>query len=89
MSEKIKTPQIIKTVIIEAIDHLPPKYLDDVWQFIQFLEFKATITAADTSEDEALWETVLANRVYKQQHLDEEIERYESGDDFLKATTDW
>ncbi len=89
MSEQTKTPQSTKTVIVEAIDHLSPKYLDDVWQFIQFLELKATMTPDDTSEDEALWDTVLANQVYKQQYTDEEIERYESGDDFLKATTDW
>lgn len=84
-----KSKKVTTETIVEALDHLPPEYLDDVIQFIQFLEYKSHVAALDDhSEDEALWEAVQANQAYKEQHSDEELERYKSGADFLKAVAD-
>jgi hypothetical protein len=86
-----KTHVLVKVTpetIVEALDHLPPEYLPDVLQFIQFLEYKLQASPADHAEDEALWDAVQANQTYKEQHPDEELERYKSGADFLKAVAD-
>jgi hypothetical protein len=86
-----KTHVLVKVtteIIVEALDHLPPEYLPDVLQFIQFLEYKSQAFPADHVEDEALWDAVQANQTYKEHHPDEELERYKSGSDFLKAMAD-
>ena len=89
LQEKTQRAITITTeAIIEELDHLPSEYLPDVLQFIQFLEYKAQAPLDDHSEDESLWDAVQANQVYKEQHPDEELERYKSGADFLKAMAD-
>ncbi len=74
--------------IVKALDHLSPECLSDVLQFIQFLEFKTQAALDEHSEDEALWDAVQANQAYKAQHPDEELERYKSGSEFLKAVAE-
>jgi hypothetical protein len=71
--------------ILEALQRVPPERLPDILQFIEFIEYQTTLAADDSSEDEALWAAVEANQAYKQQHPDEEPERYKSGADFLKV----
>jgi len=73
--------------IIGALNRLPPKYLPDVLQFIQFLEYRL-IDDSDSSEDEALWDAVQTNKTYKAQHPKEKLERHKSGTEFLKAVED-
>lgn len=76
-------------VIVDSLHYLPPEYLVDVLQFIQFLEYKLTAIYDDLrEEDEALWDAVQANRTYKERHPDEELERYKSGAEFLEAVAD-
>jgi hypothetical protein len=79
-----------------ALRRVPPERLADVLLFVQFLEYQASqgerevqgaTSEADTSEDEALWAAVEANRAYKAQHPDEMV-LHESGVDFLEATKD-
>ncbi len=81
-------PTITTDSIIEALQHLSPKYLPEVLQFIQFLEYKSISTPDNASEDEALWDAVQANQAYKTQHPDEVSDRYKSGTEFLKAMED-
>ncbi len=73
--------------IVESLRQLPPKNLDDVLQFVHFIEYQLA-TADDHAEDESLWYAVEANKAYKSQHLHEPMERYESGEAFLKALAD-
>ncbi|MBI1879565.1 MAG: hypothetical protein HYR94_15325 [Chloroflexi bacterium] len=84
----ITTTQITIDDILDALQRVPPKRLFDILQFIEFIEYQTTLTADDSSEDEALWAAVEANQVYKQQHPDEEPERFRSGTDFLEAVAD-
>jgi len=73
--------------IVESLRQLPPKSLDDVLQFVHFLEYQLA-AADDDAEDESLWYAVEANNAYKSQHLHEPMERYESGEAFMKALVD-
>jgi hypothetical protein len=57
-------------------------------QFIEFIEYQMTSAEDETPEDEALWTAVEVNQAYKNEHPDEEPERYASGDDFLRAFSD-
>jgi len=75
------SPEMMTERIIRGLKHLPAEYLPEVLRFVEFLEYRH----GDTSEDEALWDAVQANQAYKTKHPDEEPERYESGEDFLKA----
>ena len=75
-------------MIMAALRRLPSVYFADVIQFIEFLDYKATVMPDDSSEDEILWAAVETNRAYKSHHLGEEIERYETGDAFLEAMAD-
>jgi hypothetical protein len=72
-----------------VLRRVSPERLADVLQFIEFIEYQTRKQAqeADTSEDEALWAAVEANRAFKAQHPGEMIV-HESGDDFLAATSD-
>ena len=78
-------PTITSDTIVEALQHLSPKYLPDVLQFIHFLEYKSLNTQDEAEEEEALWNAVQAHQAYKAQHPDEALERYQSGAEFLKA----
>lgn len=65
------SPAATIATITERLHELAPEQLEDVLQFVQFLEFKYCLTPADPSEDEALWDAVLAHQKYKEQHSDE------------------
>jgi hypothetical protein len=70
--------------IVQSLHRIPEERLPDILQFIEFIEYQ--IYAEDESlEDEALWTAVEVNQAYKNEHPDEEPERYTSGDDFLRA----
>jgi hypothetical protein len=69
--------------IIEALQHLSPKYRPDVLQFIHFLEYKSLNTPDEAGEDDALWDDVQADQTYKAQPPDVVLERYQSGTEFL------
>lgn len=58
-----------------VLRRVPPERLADVLQFVEFIEYQTRKQAqeADTSEDEALWAAVEANRAYKAQHPEEMI----------------
>jgi DNA-binding GntR family transcriptional regulator len=86
--DAVLTPQITIDDILAALRRVPPQRLADIFQYIEFIEYQAAQAAADASEDEALWAAVEANDAYKQQHLNEEPERYKTGADFLKAVAD-
>ena len=74
--------------VVAALNKLPPDYLAEVMQFIEFLEYKSSSRAGDIADDFALWTAVEANQAYKREHPDEELDMFKSGEDFLKAFTD-
>ena len=74
--------------VVAAPNRLPPDYLAEVMQFIEFLEFKSSVDPGDTSDDASLWVAVEANQAYKHEHPGEELDAYESGEDFLRAFAD-
>jgi len=86
--ESVDSPAATIAAITARLHELPPEQLDDVLQFVQFLEFKFGLTPDDPSEDEALWDAVLAHRKYKEQHPDEAPEVYSSTQELLKAIAD-
>ena len=69
--------------IVKRLRFLPPDRLEDVLQFVEFLDYKSA-----AEEDEALWEAVEANQKYKQEHPDEPLEQHTSGKEFLNAVKD-
>lgn len=87
MTKTQETPNNTFVKIVESLRQLPPDSLDDVLQFVHFLEYQIA-TADEDGEDESLWHAIEANEAYKSQHLHEPMERYESGADFLKALGD-
>ena len=68
-----------------ALRRMPPERLKDVLTFIEFTQYQAETEPSD--EDDALWAAVEANQTYKERHPDQ-IERYKSGTEFLKAVAD-
>lgn len=84
-----KIPRYIPIeTVAAALSKLPPDYLSEVMQFIEFLEYKSSARAGDIADDFALWTAVEANQAYKREHPDEELDMFESGADFLKAFAD-
>lgn len=73
--------------IVQSLQNLPPARVAEVQQFVKFLEYQLSSTD-DLADDLALWDAVEANRDYKCRNPDEEMERYESGTEFLKALAD-
>ena len=84
-------PNVTLEKVEAALRRIPPDRLADVLLFVEFLEYQASNggrrVEQDPSEDAALWAAVEANRVYKAQHPDE-MELYDSGTDFMAATSD-
>jgi len=80
--------EVTNKTIVEALARLPHEALPDLLQFIEFLEYKYYQIIEGASEDEALWEAVQASEAYRKQHPNEELERYSSGPEFLKAVAD-
>ena len=74
--------------IVAALRKLPPDYLPEVLHYIEFLDYKINMARSDAAEEASLWAAVEANQEYKRQHLDEDLEVYETGADFLKAVAD-
>ena len=74
--------------IVAALRKLPPDYLPEVLQYIEFLDYKINVARSDAAEEAALWAAVEANQEYKRQHPDDALEVYETGADFLKAVAD-
>ncbi|MCP4681618.1 MAG: hypothetical protein GY864_04730 [Desulfobacterales bacterium] len=68
-----------------ALRRIPHERLKDVLTFIEFTQYQAETEPSD--EDEALWAAVEANQAYKERHP-EQVERYKSGAEFLKAVAD-
>jgi hypothetical protein len=65
-----------------VIRQLPPNRRREVLRFIEFLEFR------DQDETESLWQAVEVHQAYRAAHPDQQLEVYESGEDFLRATED-
>ena len=63
--------------VVAALNKLPPDYLAEVMQFIEFLEFKSSVEPGNASEDASLWVAVEANQAYKQENPGEELDEYE------------
>ena len=85
--ESMTTPDELLSKILDTLCRLPPERLNDVLDFVQFLEYRI-ISQDDSSEDASLWDAVQANQKYKAEHPDEPIERYQSGKEFLEAVAD-
>ena len=85
--EPITVSDEMLSTILDALRRLPPERLNDVLDFVQFLEYK-TLSQGDSSEDASLWDAVQANQQYKAEHPDEPLERYQSGKEFLEALAD-
>lgn len=87
-----RTGEVPQYVPIEAIaaalSKLAPEYLSEVMQFVEFLEYKSSTRAGDIADDAALWTAVEANQAYKREHPGEELDMFESGEDFLKTFAD-
>ncbi len=80
-------PRPGEVAIVTALHRLPPEYLPDVLRFVEFLDYKASMTHEDDMEEQALWAAVEVNQEYKKQHPDEDLEIFETGSDFLEAAT--
>ena len=46
--------------VVAALNKLPPDYLAEVMQFIEFLEFKSSVEPGNASDDASLWVAVEA-----------------------------
>jgi hypothetical protein len=79
-----QTPTITVEMVTDAITHLNRNQLRDVWQFVQFLDYKATLED-DGAEDEALWVAVQAHEAYKAQHPEESPEIYHTKEELSRA----
>ena len=74
--------------IVAALRKLPPDYLPEVLRYIEFLAYEINAMRSEAAEETALWAAVEANREYKQQHPEEELEVHETGADFLDSAAD-
>jgi hypothetical protein len=83
--EETNSSEVAISAIVERLWQLPPEQLADVLQFVEFLAYKSCITPDDPSEDEALWQAVLAHERYKAEHPDEPIAIYKSREELLAA----
>lgn len=81
------TPLVTVEMVTAALAHLDREQLRDVWQFVQFLDYKASV-AEDVAEDEGLWAAVQAHETYKAQHPDEQPEIYRTKEELARALAD-
>jgi len=86
-----------KTIVEAQISQakMPGRRIADTWRFLKTAidewlrgQDQQAELLADLAEDEISWALVEANKQYKAEHPDEELERYASGEDFLKAVAD-
>lgn len=83
------TSKITFEKVESAVRRLPARRLNAVLLFIEFLEQLADRDLdVDDTEDADLWAAVLAHESYKQNHLNEPAEVYNTAEEFLKATGD-
>jgi hypothetical protein len=83
-----QAPTVTVEMVTAAIAHLDRHQLRDVWQFVQFLDYKATIED-EADEDEALWAAIQAHEVYKAQHPEEKPEVYRTKKELAQALADF
>jgi hypothetical protein len=75
-------------VIIQHLSRLPEDRLSEVLTFVEFIEYRAAEPQLAEAEDQALWAAVETNRAYKRSHVEDTLEEYASGEDFLRAVAD-
>ena len=88
MNTSVSLSKVTVKDVISALGRVPVERLPDILQFIEFVEYQTALEVDDSAEDEALWAAIEANQAYKRLHPDEELERYDSGADFIKAVAD-
>jgi hypothetical protein len=83
-------PEVTYERVEKELRRLPTKRLKQVLLFVQFLEHveQQGATFEDT-EDEDLWNAVLAHQHYRAGHPEETPEVFDSPDSFLKSTENW
>ncbi len=60
------TPLVTVEMVKGALAHLNREQLRDVWQFVQFLDYKASVTEDEVKEDDGRsWVAVQAHETYK------------------------
>lgn len=74
-------------MVVESLQLLRPEQLSEVWKFIQFLDYKDFLE--NPTEDEWAWRMVQESQRYDQEHPDESLEIFASGEEFLKASENW
>lgn len=79
-----QTPTVTVEMVTEAITHLDRNQLRDVWQFVQFLDYKATLED-EADEDNALWAAIQVHEAYKAQHPEEKPEVYRTKEELAQA----
>ena len=69
------TPLVTVEMVTAALAHLDREQLRDVWQFVQFLDYKATVVEDDAKEDDESkeedgrsWVAVQAHKMYKMRY---------------------
>ncbi len=83
-------PEITYERVEEELRRLPAKRLKQVLLFVQFLEHVEQQGAAfEDTEDEDLWNAVLAHQRYGADHPEETPEVFDSPGSFLKSTENW
>ena len=88
VSKRPERPTTDERAVMAALRKLPAQYMVEVLRYIEFLDYKVNVTGTDADEEAALWAAVEANEAYKRSHPDEELEIYETGEDFLEAMKD-
>ncbi len=84
-----KTEITLKRVEQE-LRRLPAKRLKQVFLFVQFLEhIEQQGAALDDTEDEDLWNAVLAHQDHRAKHPDEAVQVFDSPEAFLKVSKSW
>jgi len=85
----MEAPTVLLARVEAALRRLPPRRLKEVLLFIEFLEYlTGNGHDDDASEDADLWAAVLAHQTYRQAHLEEQPEVFDSPGAFLQATAD-
>ena len=72
------------SMIIEALEKLPPEQWADVFQYVLFLHYKPMLLE-DVAEEQALWQAVQAHQTYKDSHPEEQPEVYNNKDALEEA----
>lgn len=76
------------SMIVDSLQRLSSEQLTDVLHFIHFLQYRPLLID-ETSDDESLWVAVRANEAFDENHPRQAPMRFETGEEFLRSTTDW